>query len=260
MRMPVSFLGHGSPMNALADNSYTWALNRLAGEIPRPKAILVVSAHWITRGTHVSCAETPRIIHDFYGFPKALYAIEYPCPGAPEEARKTCSLVRSTPVDCQDDWGIDHAAWAILRHVFPEADVPVYEMSLDVAKPPEYHYRIGQDLSALRDEGVWVVGSGNIVHNLSVADFDNSAAQPYPWAEKFDEMVRDWIAKKSFESLIRYQKLPEAAMAVPTNEHYLPLLYVLGTIGAADEVRIVHEEIQNASVSMLCVMASDSGS
>lgn len=259
MRMPVSFLGHGSPMNAIADNSYTRALNGLAGEIPRPKAIMVVSAHWVTQGTYVSCAEKPRIIHDFYGFPKMLYAIEYPCPGAPAEAKKTCSLVRSTPVDCRDGWGIDHAAWAVLRHVFPEADVPVFEMSLDVSKPPEYHFRIGQELRTLRDEGVWVVGSGNIVHNLSVADFDNSAATPYPWAAKFDEIVRDRIVKKSFESLLHYQSLPGAAMAVPTNEHYLPLIYVLGMIGTEDEVRIIHEEIQNASVSMLCIMASDSG-
>lgn len=243
-------------MNALADNGYTRSLSALTHTVPRPAAILVISAHWLTAGTFVSCTREPELIYDFYGFPRELYEITYPCQGAPELAARTCSLATEASVSCNDEWGIDHAAWAVLRHIYPQADIPVFEMSLDYKKPPAYHYNLARQLLPLRDEGVLIIGSGNAVHNLRVADFDNIDADPFPWAQNFETQLKTCLQTRNHDTLINYHLLPDAAKAVPTNEHYLPLLYFAALQQEGETIEFVFEGIQNASVSMLCVKST----
>jgi len=257
-KMPVLFVGHGSPMNIIMDNSYTRALAALGKELPRPTAIMVVSAHWLTRGTAVTCAERPRTIHDFYGFPEELYAVSYPCAGAPDAARKAIETVRSVPVACDRAWGLDHASWAVLRHVYPGADVPVFEMSLDYRfgewnpKPLRYHYDLAGELALLRRQGVLIVGSGNIVHNLGIIDF-NTDAEPYDWALEFDGQVKECLVNRRHDDLIEYGRMGKAAaLSVPSLDHYLPMIYAIGLQEPDDRLVFVHEGIQNASVSMRC--------
>ncbi len=249
-RMPALFVGHGSPLNAVADNNYTRSLATIGSLVPRPTAIMVVSAHWLTDGPRVSCSRRPRLIHDFYGFPRRLYELDYPCPGAPEAARATMIAAGQAAVTCDDSWGIDHAAWAVLRHIYPAADIPVFELSLDIRREAAFHYDLGRRLLPLRDEGIFIVGSGNIVHNLMLADFADMEARPYPWAVDFDLAVKDCLLQSDHERLVDYASLPGASLAVPTNEHYLPLLYVCGLQAAGDHIHFVHEGSQNASVSM----------
>lgn len=252
-RMPLLFVGHGSPMNALADNDYTRSLSNLARRLPSPQAILVISAHWLTTGTHVSCTSEPKLIYDFYGFPRELYEVKYPCEGAPQFADMACSLVTEASVSCNDEWGIDHAAWAVLKHIYPLADIPVFELSLDYKKPPLYHYNLARQLLPLRDQGVLIVGSGNAVHNLRVADFDNIDAAPFPWAQSFEAQLKTCLQTRDHHSLLNYHLLPNASKAVPTNEHYLPLLYFAALQQEDEAIEFIFEGIQNASVSMLCV-------
>lgn len=249
-RMPVLFVGHGSPMNALADNAYTRSLADLQSILPRPEAILVISAHWLTTGTHVSCQQQPRQIYDFYGFPKELYTLDYPCSGAPWLAEAVQGLIPAAM--CNDKWGVDHAAWAVLRHIYPSADVPVVELSLDYRQPAAYHYELGRRLAPLREQGVLILGSGNVVHNLRVADFENMEAT-FPWAEEFEATIKNCLQTGDHAPLIDYQKLPYAAKAIPTNEHYLPLLYIAALQAENEQWAFFHEGIQNASVSMLCL-------
>ncbi|BBB93205.1 MAG TPA: 4,5-DOPA dioxygenase extradiol [Methylomusa anaerophila] len=253
-RMPVLFIGHGSPLNAIADNDYTRSLGKIAKSVPKPNAVMVVSAHWLTDHTYVSCTKKPKIIYDFFGFPPALYELTYPCAGAPESARSVPSLVTHTNVQCNDTWGIDHAAWAVLRHMYPAADIPVFEMSIAYKKPAEYHYQLAQQLLPLRDQGILIIGSGNVVHNLRLADFHNMDAKPLPWAEEFDTQIKRYLGNKDHESLIHYTRLTGSSLAIPTNDHYLPLMYLIGLQQNNENVHFIFEGIQNASVSMLSLI------
>jgi len=248
--MPALFLGHGSPENALADNPFTRSLAALGAAMPRPAAVLVVSAHWLTRGTRVLCVREPRTIHDFYGFPRELYGVTYPAPGGLEFAR---AVTEATGTDCDGAWGLDHASWAVLRHIYPDADVPVFELSLDVTAPPYVHYELAKRLAPLRERGVIVLGSGNIVHNLATVIWDEQAA-PYEWAVEFDAWVADRLEAGDDEALVGYHSLGSTAdLAVPTNEHYLPLLYAAALRREGEPLVFTHDGIEMGSVSMRCL-------
>lgn len=250
-RMPALFLAHGNPMNALEDNAFTRALAGLADELPRPEAVLVVSAHWMTRGTGVLTAEAPRTIHDFGGFPRELYEIEYPAPGAPEVARAVCELAPSVAPD--SSWGLDHASWTVLRHMWPDADVPVTELSIDMSLPAEGHWRLGEQIAALRDRGVLVVGSGNIVHSFAGISWEADAT-PQPWAEEFDSWIADALVRKDRDALVGYEQAGHMArLSVPTADHYLPLLYPAAAATPEDDVTFPHAGIDMGSMSMRCV-------
>jgi 4,5-DOPA dioxygenase extradiol len=250
-RMPALFLAHGNPMNALADNEFTRSLSILAADLPRPQAVLVVSAHWLTRGTQVLSATKPRTIHDFGGFPRELYEVEYPAVGAPGHASRVCELLQEAHAD--DTWGLDHASWSVLRHMWPEADVPVFELSLDVLAPPATHWELGRRLAALRDEGVLVVGSGNIVHSFAGISWE-SDAPARPWAEEFDAWVADALLRRDRDALIGYESAGSMArLSVPTNDHYLPLLYAAAMADESDPVAFTHSGIEMGSMSMRCV-------
>jgi 4,5-DOPA dioxygenase extradiol len=251
-RMPVLFLGHGSPINAVEDNEFTRALEAAAADLPRPEAIMVVSGHWLTESTVVTCGENPRTIHDFLGFPEELYHVTYPAPGAPSQARAALELTKLAAVACDFNWGFDHASWAPLRHMFPKADIPMFEMSLDVTKPPGLHYSLAAHLQPLRMHGVLVVGSGNIVHNLGRVRWETDA-EPYPWAVEFDEIVKAKLLAGDHDALVDYKRLgPSAQLAVPTPDHYLPMLYALGLQLPEEPLSFIYEGFQNASVSMRC--------
>jgi len=250
-RMPALFLGHGNPMNALADNDFTRALERLGSDLPRPEAIMVVSAHWLTRGTRVLTAERPRTIHDFGGFPEELYAVQYRAPGAPANAGLVRELVSGIAPD--DDWGLDHASWTVLRHMWPDADVPTFELSLDMSAPPQAHWDLGRRLAPLRDRGVLVVGSGNIVHSFAGISWEPDAPA-HDWAEEFDSWVADALVRRDEAALVDYGSAGRIArLSVPTNDHYLPLLYAAAMRGADDEVTFPYSGIEMASMSMRCV-------
>ncbi|MDO8963492.1 MAG: 4,5-DOPA dioxygenase extradiol [Coriobacteriia bacterium] len=245
--MPALFLGHGSPMNAVETNPFTESLTALASSMPRPAAIMVVSAHWLTRGVHVLCSRTPRTIHDFYGFPDDLYAIEYPAPGGLEFARAAGELLAAP---CDAAWGLDHASWAVLRHMFPDADVPVFELSLDVTASTREHFELGRRLAPLRDRGVLVVGSGNLVHNLHLVRWEEHA-EPYDWAVEFDRWARDRLLDGDDAALVDYESAgPIAELAVPTNDHYLPLLYATALRREGEPLSFTYEGIEMGSVSM----------
>lgn len=255
-KMPVLFIGHGSPMNLILKNQFTYSLSRLGEKLPRPRAILVISAHWLTPGTYVACMDKPKTIHDFYGFPEELFEMEYPCQGSPDDARLLIRSVKKTQIKCNNDWGLDHASWAILKHIYPGADIPVFEMSLDYSfnewhpKTLRYHYDIASELAILRDKGVLIIGSGNIVHNLGIIDFRNIGAQTYDWAAEFDNMVKINLLNKDHGSLIDYQKMNGAALAVPTLDHYLPMIYVLALRDEDEQLKFTYEGFQYGSISM----------
>ena len=250
-RQPVLFLGHGSPMNAIEVNGFTRSLAALGARLPRPKAVLCVSAHWLTKGTSVTGMARPRTIHDFGGFPEALYQVRYPAPGSPELA----ALVRETvgaDVD-EGEWGLDHGAWSVLRHLYPKADVPVVQLGIDYGAPARRHYELGAKLRPLRDKGILILGSGNIVHNLRRISAEEDAP-PEAWAGEFDAWVKARLEERDFEALLGdLSAAPSGRLAVPTPDHYDPLLYVLGASDARDKLRFEHEGIQNGSISMRCV-------
>lgn len=254
-RMPAIFLGHGNPMNALAKNAYTEGWRAIAEAIPRPKAILAVSAHWYVPGVAVTAMPRPRTIHDFGGFPRALYDYRYPAPGDPALAARVQELL--SPVDVALDhqsWGLDHGAWAVLCHLYPQADIPVVQLSLDETQPAAFHYEMGQRLRPLRDEGVLLVGSGDIVHNLHAYAWGGHPAQPHDWAQRFEKRARGLIEAGDHLPLIDYESLgKDALLSVPTPEHYLPLLYVLGASDKGERVAFPVEGIDGGSVSMLAV-------
>jgi 4,5-DOPA dioxygenase extradiol len=250
-RMPVLFVGHGSPMNAIEWTPFTAAWRDAAIQIPLPRAILCISAHWETEGTFVTSMAFPRTIHDFYGFPDALYRVSYPAPGSPVLAEFVRGLIHSTTV-LEDDlsaWGLDHGAWAVLRRMYPAADIPVLQLSLDRTLSPRRHYELARELASLRDEGVLVLGSGNLVHNLRQLQWD--AEEPYPWAAEFDRQVAELILAGDHDRLVEYPDLDEAArLAIPTNEHYLPLLYALALREPGEEVEFFAEGLVYGSISM----------
>jgi len=252
--MPALFVGHGNPMNAIEETVYSAAWREAASAFPRPKAILCISAHWESEGTFVTAMEQPRTIHDFYGFPDALYQVEYPAPGSRELAERLHSLVASTAVRLDDgySWGLDHGAWSVLRRMYPEADIPVVQLSLDRSRHPRFHYDLGAELLSLRREGVLILGSGNIVHNLRLLQWNASA--PYPWALEFDRLAAELILSAEHDRLVAYPALGEAArLAIPTNEHYLPLLYILALQQPDEPVSFFAEGLPLGSISMRSV-------
>jgi len=250
--MPVLFLAHGSPMNAIEDNPFTRSLRALGKRLPRPAAVLVVSAHWMTpRALRSLSTAHPRTIHDFGGFPPELYAVTYPAPGAPELAREVAELTGAT---LDDTWGLDHGTWSVLRHLFPDADVPVMQLSLDTAAPGQRHVEIARDLASLRERGVLIVGSGNIVHNLGALRWE-PGAQAYDWAREFDAWVAKRLSARDVDALADYESMGEIAhMAAPTNDHYLPLLYAAALRRESDPMEFVFEGIALGSVSMRTVL------
>ena len=249
--MPVFFIGHGSPMNALELNPFTEALKNMRPLCPNPKAILCISAHWMTEGTWVTQMKNPKTIHDFYGFPQELFDIQYPAPGNPEIAQAIRDNV--DPPHIQGDhemWGLDHGAWSVLRHIFPEARVPVIQLSLNITKDPLFHFELGKKLQVLRESGILIVASGNIVHNLRKIKWE-SDAPPYDWALEFDDWIKAHLQNKNFDPLIHdFLKSESGKLSVPTMEHYYPLLYALGAAAKDDQIHFDFEGIQNASISM----------
>lgn len=255
-RMPVIFIGHGSPMNALADNAFTRRLAAWGRELPRPSAILSVSAHWLSRGaTGVGMQERPKTIHDFGGFPQALFDVDYPAPGHPALAREAIGAVRQAPVVGTQQWGLDHGTWTVLKHLYPKADVPVFQLSIDYDKPAAFHYAVGRDLAALRDRGVLVMGSGNVVHNLRATDrgTPDGPAASRPWAQGFDDAVKAALAGRDDRALVAYEKLEGAATAVATPDHYFPFLYALGAAGSSERAKTIYEGFQSGTLSMRCI-------
>ena len=252
-RLPALFVGHGSPTNALATNAATDGWRALGAQLPRPRAILSVSAHWYTRGSQVTTNAMPRTIHDFGGFPKPLYEMRYGAPGDPALAARVIELLGPDPVRPSSDWGLDHGTWSVLVHMYPKADIPVVQLSIDGTQPAAVHYALGQRLAPLRDEGVLVFGSGGIVHNLMRVDWAN-ASPPPPWAVDFDERVRARVLAGDDTALIDYLQLGEGArLSVPTAEHYLPLLYVLGCRRPGDVATIPITGFELGTISMTAV-------
>lgn len=252
--MPAVFFGHGNPMNALQDNAYTQAWSALGADLPRPKAVLAISAHWYLPGTLVTAMETPRTIHDFGGFPAELYRARYPAPGDPALARRVQALLAPLSVGSDLLWGLDHGTWAVLCHVYPQAEIPIVQLSIDESQPPAFHYELGRLLAPLRDEGILIAGSGNLVHNLEAYAWGRHAAKPFDWAVRFEERVRRSLASGDDLTLVDYEALgSDALLSVPTPEHYLPLLYVLGARRSGEPVSFPVEGVDGGSISMLSV-------
>lgn len=252
VKMPVLFIGHGSPMNALKDNQYTDNWITIARQIPRPEAILFISAHWYTHGSRITDEAHPRMVYDMYGFPEELYRIEYKAAGAPALAHEVKSLIqRDAAID--NSWGLDHGAWSVLHRMFPEADIPVFQLSVDMNADARTHFQIGKELGSLRDKGVLILGSGNVVHNLGRISWDMAGGQP--WAEEFDNYIKAQIEAGDYKNVIDYQSAGESSrLAFPTPEHYFPLLYVLGASEAEDRLTIFNDSCIMGSMSMTCYL------
>jgi 4,5-DOPA dioxygenase extradiol len=252
--MPAIFFGHGNPMNALLRNAYTEVWGSIGSSIPRPKAVLCVSAHWYFPCTAVTAMPGPRTIHDFGGFPRELYQVEYPAPGSPELARRVKSLLAPVSVELDERWGLDHGTWSVLCHVFPKADIPVVQLSINETKLPKFHYELGKRLAPLRDEGVLIIGSGNIVHNLHTYAWGKHEVEPFDWAVRFEKQARELLLKGEDAPLVNYESLGrDAILSVPTPDHYLPLLYVIGLRRAGERVSFPVEGFDGGSISMLTV-------
>ena len=253
--MPIIFIGHGSPMNGIEDNEFARAWHNLALEIPKPDLILSISAHWVTKGTRLTANDKLKTIHDFYGFPQELYNIEYPALGAPEFAEKILEQVSEVQITLDNSWGLDHGTWIVLRRMYPKAQIPVIQMSLDYAKNPNEHYELGKELKKLRNQSVLILGSGNIVHNLGM--MNPYTTLPFEWAMKYDELIKELIEQKDYSSVINYQNFGKIAqLSIPTNEHYLPLLYILAASDKKDSLSFSCEKIVYGSVSMRSVIFS----
>ncbi len=253
-KMPTLFVGHGNPMLAITDNPYKLQWNELGKQIPKPKAILCISAHWLTNGVAVTMTDKPKTIHDFGGFPEELFKQEYPAPGSPHFAKLTMDTIQSAKVHQDFEWGLDHGTWAVLLNMFPKADIPVFQLSIDYYKPIEYHFEIGKELSVLRSQGVLIMGSGNIVHNLRQVRWQENA-KPFDWAIEFDSYVKKSIEDNNPKPLIDYKSLGQVAnLAHPTNEHYLPLLYILGLRDSKDQFQFFNDTIDMGSISMRSVI------
>ena len=251
-KMPVLFVGHGSPMNAIEENEFSQAWKKMGKSLPKPKAILAVSAHWETNGTKVTAAEKPKTIYDFYGFPKELYDVTYPAPGSPALVDTVRKIIKLSDVQPDNSWGLDHGTWSVLKHLFPKADVPVVQFSLDRTKNPSHHYQLGRQLKELREEGVLIISSGNIVHNLGTVIWQDGAK--YDWAESFDSKVQQWILDDEHDPLIHFEKHgQEASLSINSGEHYMPLLYTLGAKDENESVTFFADKVTYGSISMRSV-------
>lgn len=252
---PALFFGHGNPMNAITDNPYAKKWNAIGREMRKPAAVLSISAHWYIEQTAVTATSAPRTIHDFGGFPRELYEVRYPAPGSPQLATRVRDLLAPDAfVEMDQRWGLDHGTWSVLTHVFPDADVPVVQLSIDETQPPQFHYELGKRLAPLRDEGVLIVGSGNVVHNLHAFAWGRHPAEPFDWAKRFEHRVRELLLAGDDAPLVDYESLGrDALLSVPTPDHYLPLLYVVGARGDSDIVTFPVDGIDGGSVSMLAV-------
>lgn len=258
--MPVLFIGHGSPMNGIEHTAFSNYWAQLAKEIPAPKAVLVISAHWLTKGTRITAMDFPKTIHDFGGFPQALFDVQYPAPGDAALAQETKALIGSTAVELDHDWGLDHGTWTVVRHMYPNANIPVLQLSIDYSKGPQYHYDLARELAALRKKGVLIFGSGNMVHNLRMVHMPNRSVDDfnkeygYDWAVEMNEIFKAKILNGDHQSLIRYENLHAASrLAIPTPDHYYPLMYSLGLQGKGDEVSIFNDSLLAGSLSMTSV-------
>jgi 4,5-DOPA dioxygenase extradiol len=247
-KMPALFIGHGNPMNAIEQNEFHNSWKELGKKLPRPKAILCVSAHWLTHGTRITAMPKPKTIHDFYGFPPELFAVQYPAAGSPEMVGETKKAIQSVTVTDDLEWGIDHGTWSVLLPMYPQADIPVFQLSIDYKEPAQFHYNLGKELGKLREKGVLIIGSGNIVHNLRLVSF---GAQPFAWAAEFDQKIKELIDKGDHQSVIEYDKLGHAAkLSIPTNDHYLPLMYPLALKTEAESLTWFNEKTDAGSISM----------
>ncbi len=254
--MPVLFVGHGSPMNGIADNDFSKRWASIAKDIPSPKAVLVISAHWFTKGTHITAMDFPKTIHDFGGFPEALYQVQYPAPGNVQIAKETASLIHSTQVGLDHDWGLDHGTWTIVRHMYPDANIPVLQLSMDYTKHPAFHYALAKEIYSLRKKGVLIIGSGNMVHNLSMVAWDklNEPEYGYDWAIHMNQQFKHLILNEEHDKLVHYAQLgKEAQLAIPTPEHYLPLLYTLGLKGKNEKITFFNDVAVGGSLTMTSV-------
>lgn len=251
--MPVLFLGHGSPMNAIEDNEFTQGFRKIEKEIPKPSSVLVVSAHWETNGTQVTAMEKPRTIHDFGGFPPALFAVKYPAPGNPELANEISGTLKDQQIKPDHKWGLDHGAWSVVKYLYPEADIPVLQMSLNYCKTPQQHYELGKELSYLRRKGVLIIGSGNIVHNLGMVAWDklDKSGYAYDWAFEANEKMKEFVMNDNHQSLIDYTKQGTSfKLSIPTPDHYLPLLYILALKEKNEPVNVFNDQSVGGSISM----------
>ena len=252
--LPALFVGHGNPLNALQENDWTRAWAALGATLPRPRAVLSISAHWYVGETAVTAMAAPRTIHDFGGFPRELYEVRYPAAGDPSLARRVQELLAPLAVSPNESWGLDHGTWAVLRHVFPGAEVPVVQLSIDETRPPSFHYELGTKLRRLREENILLIGSGDVVHNLHAYAWGRHPQEPYDWALRFEREVRQALTAGDHARIVDYESLgPDALLAVPTPEHFLPLLYVLGASTAEERITFPVEGMDGGSVSMLAV-------
>lgn len=254
--MPVLFIGHGSPMNGIEDTAFSRRWKQMAKEIPTPKAVLVVSAHWFTKGTRITAMDFPKTIHDFGGFPKELFAVQYPAPGNPILAKETVQLLQSAKVELDHDWGLDHGTWTVVRHMYPEARIPVLQLSIDYTKNPQFHYDLAKELYTLRKKGVLIIGSGNMVHNLRMVAWDkiNESGFGFDWALQMNEKFKHLISTGDHKPLIQYESLGrEAMLAIPTPEHYLPLLYTLALKADKEPVSFFNDQAVAGSLTMTSV-------
>lgn len=255
-KMPVLFLGHGSPMNAIEENQFIQGFRHISQEIPKPNAILCISAHWFTNGTFVTAMQNPKTIHDFYGFPKELFDVNYSAPGSPELAKETAELLLPEIVEEDHSWGLDHGAWSVIKHLYPNAEIPVIQLSIDYTKPPQYHFDLAKKLQKLREKGILIIGSGNIVHNLRMIDWKNinTVGAGWDWAVEAREKTNNWLLDGNFQNLIDYQNQGIALQtAVPSPDHYLPLIYSLGLKEKSENLSLFNDELIGGSLSMTSV-------
>ena len=255
-RMPVLFIGHGSPMNGIENNSFSQTWQDLPKQFPTPSAVLCISAHWLTRGTFITAMDHPKTIHDFGGFPEKLYEVNYPAPGNSALAKETAQLVKTTQVGLDHDWGLDHGAWTVIRHMYPNANIPVLQFSIDYNKPAEYHYELAKELAVLRSKGVLILGSGNMVHNLRMVAWDKMDKPNFgfDWAIEMNDLFKQKIADSDHQPLLKYQSLHKAAtLAIPTPDHYFPLMYTLGLQQGNEEIKFFNDSLVAGSLTMTSV-------
>lgn len=258
-RMPVLFLGHGSPMNAIEENQFVTGFRNIAKTLPKPNAILCISAHWFTNGTKVTAMEMPRTIHDFGGFPKELFEVQYPAKGSPALAQEIKTILQPTLVDLDEKWGLDHGAWSVIKHLYPNADIPIIQMSIDYTKSAQYHFELAQKLNSLRYKGILIIGSGNIIHNLGLVDWQNFDKDNYghDWAIEARETINNYLLKGDYLPLINFEKQSKAVnLAIPTSDHYLPLIYTLGLQEKGETLSLFNDKLVAGGLSMTSVKIS----